>query len=86
MTGAQEEVYLHARDREQVGKDDQEDDIVVIVPEVSMPEVNSARRSTWLQTIPTKDIQQRRNNKDQDQEPGTANQDQAEASCSCIWS
>ena len=48
MTGGKEEVYLHARDREQVGKDDQEDDIVVIVPEVSMPVVNSARCSTWL--------------------------------------
>ena len=64
---AQDEGDLHGRDGEHVGKDDQEDDIVVIVPEVPVPVVNGARCSTWLQTKPTKDIHERRDDKDQDQ-------------------
>ena len=44
----QELGYLHDRDGENVGKDDQKDDIVVIVPKVSVPVVNGARCSTWL--------------------------------------
>ena len=83
---SQHEGYVHDRDGQHVGKDDQEDDIVVIVPIVAMPVVNGARCPTWLQTIPPKDIQKRRNNKDKDQEPGTDNQDQAVAQESRLWS
>ena len=74
---AQEHGDLHDADGEHVGKDDQEDDIVVIVPEVSMPVVNGARCPRWLQTIPAKDIHEGRDDKDQDQEPGADDQDQA---------
>ena len=63
--------YLHDRDGENVGKDDQKDDIVVIVPKVPVPVVNGARCAAWLQTIPTKDIHERGDNKEEDHEPGT---------------
>jgi hypothetical protein len=66
-----EQGYLHDRDGENVGKDDQKDDIVVIVPKVPVPVVNGARCAAWFQTIPTKDIHERGNNKEEDHEPGT---------------
>ena len=74
---AQEHGDLHDADGEHVGKDDQEDDIVVIVPEVPVPVVNGARCSTWFQTKPPKDIHERRDDKDHDKEPGDDDQDQA---------
>ena len=77
VSDAQDEGDLHDRDGEHVGKDDQEDDIVVIVPEVPVPVVNGARCSTWLQTKPPKDIHERRDDKDQDKEPGYDDHDQA---------
>ena len=78
--------YLHGRDGQHVGEDDQIDDKVVVVPKVPVPVINGARRTTRLQTIPTKDIQERRKDKEEDQEPGTDKEDQAVASASGVWS
>ena len=50
---------VHAGDGEDVGENDQEEDVVVVVPEVAMPVVDSTGGSSWLQAIPTKDVHQR---------------------------
>ena len=78
--------YLHGRDGQHVGEDDQIDDKVVVVPKVPVPVINGAGRTTRLQTIPTKDIQERRKDKEEDQEPGTDKEDQAVASASWVCS
>ena len=51
-----------------------------------MPVINGTGRTTRLQTIPTKDIQERRKDKEEDNEPGTDKEDQAVASGSGVWS
>ena len=69
--------HLHDGDRDHVGKDDQEEDILIVVQEVSMPIVNGTWCSAWLQAKPAKDAKEGRDDKDKEKEPGADDEDKA---------